>query len=156
MSQQLQVFILSMIPIIEQRGAIPLGFVYNMEPLTIFLLSLFGSLVPSPFILILFKRIYKFLASKPFFRKFVDLIDSKIAKNSDKLEKRKEIGLILFVAIPLPTTGIWTGSAVAAFLGLDFKKSLLCNFIGGVLSATIITVVCLLVPGFFTAKTLGL
>ena len=66
MSQQLQVFILSMIPIIEQRGAIPLGFVYEMEPFTIFLLALFGSLVPSPFILLLFKQIYKFMASKPF------------------------------------------------------------------------------------------
>lgn len=154
MSQQLQVFILSMIPIIEQRGAIPLGFVYEMEPFTIFLLALFGSLVPSPFILLLFKQIYKFMASKPFFKRIVDLIDHKIAKNSDKLEKRKEIGLILFVAIPLPTTGIWTGSAVAAFLGLDFKKSLLCNFIGAVLSATIITVICLLIPGFFTAKTI--
>jgi uncharacterized membrane protein len=154
MSQQLQVFLLSMIPIIEQRGAIPLGFVYNMEPMTIFLLSLFGSLVPSPFILLLFKQIYKFLSSKPFFSKLVNLIDHKIAKNSDKLDKRKEIGLILFVAIPLPTTGIWTGSAVAAFLGLDFKKSLLCNFIGAVLSATIITIICLLIPGFFTAKTI--
>jgi len=154
MSQQLQVFLLSMIPIIEQRGAIPLGFVYEMEPLTIFLLSLFGSLVPSPFILLLFKQIYKFLNSKPFFNKFVNLIDHKIAKNADKLDKRKEIGLILFIAIPLPTTGIWTGSAIAAFLGLDFKKSLLCAFIGALLSATIITIICLLIPGFFTAKTI--
>lgn len=87
-------------------------------------------------------------------RRNLFLIDHKIAKNSDKLEKRKEIGLILFVAIPLPTTGIWTGSAVAAFLGLDFKKSLLCNFIGAVLSATVITIICLLIPGFFAAKTI--
>lgn len=156
MSQQLRVFFLSMVPLIEQRGAIPLGFLYNMEPLTIFLLSLFGSIIPSPFILLLFTRIYRFLESKPFFKRLVDLIDAKIAKNRDALEKRKELGLIIFVAIPLPTTGIWTGSAVAAFLGLDFKKSLLCNFIGGVISAAIITVVCLLIPGFFTAKTMGL
>ncbi|HSR03619.1 MAG TPA: small multi-drug export protein, partial [Proteiniclasticum sp.] len=85
MSQQLQVFLLSMIPIIEQRGAIPLGFVYEMEPMTIFLLSLFGSLVPSPFILLLFNQIYKFLGSKSFFNKFVNLIDHKIAKYADKL-----------------------------------------------------------------------
>ena len=154
MSQQLQVFILSMIPIIEQRGAIPLGFVYEMEPFTIFLLALLGSLAPSPFILLLFKQIYKFLKSKPFFKRFVDLIDHKIAKNTDKLESRKEIGLILFVAIPLPTTGIWTGSAVAAFLGLDFKKSFISIFIGAVLSATIITIICLLIPGFFVPKTI--
>lgn len=156
MNYLLQVFLLSMVPIIEQRGAIPLGFVYELEPISIFLVSLLGSLVPSPFILLLFNKIYGILASMPFFAKFVTLIDSKIAKNKDKLETRKEIGLILFVAIPLPTTGIWTGSAVAAFLGLDFKKSLLCNAIGATLSATIITIICLLIPGFFTAKTLGL
>lgn len=156
MSNLLQVFFLSMVPIIEQRGAIPLGFVYELEPISIFFVSLLGSLVPSPFILLLFNKIYDFLASVPFFKKFVDLIDGKIAKNKDKLDKRKEIGLILFVAIPLPTTGIWTGSAVAAFLGLDFKKSLICNVIGATISASIITIICLLIPGFFTAKTLGL
>ncbi len=156
MSHLLQVFLLSMVPLIEQRGAIPLGFVYNLEPFSIFFVSLLGSMVPSPFILLLFNKVYDLLASIPFFKKFVNLIDSKIAKNKDKLDKRKEIGLILFVAIPLPTTGIWTGSAVAAFLGLDFKKSLLCNTIGAVISAAIITVICLLIPGFFTPKTLGL
>ncbi len=156
MNYLLQVFFLSMVPIIEQRGAIPLGFVYNLNPLSIFFVSLLGSLVPSPFILLLFKKIYGLLASIPFFKRFVDLIDSKIAKNQDKLAHRKELGLILFVAIPLPTTGIWTGSAIAAFLGLDFKKSLFCNTIGAIISAAIITLVCLLIPGFFTAKTLGL
>lgn len=154
MSPILQVFFLSMIPLIEQRGAIPLGFVHQLSPLTIFLVSLAGSMIPSPFILLLFNKIYAFLKTKPAFKRLVDLIDSKIAKNRDSLEKRKELGLILFVGIPLPTTGIWTGSAIAAFLGLDFKKSLLCNFIGGIISAVVITVICLLIPGFFVAKTL--
>ncbi len=156
MSYLLQIFFLSMVPIIEQRGAIPLGFIYELPPMSIFFVSLLGSMIPSPFILLLFHKIYGFLKSNAFFKRFVDLIDSKIAKSKDKLDKRKEIGLILFVAIPLPTTGIWTGSAIAAFLGLDFKKSLLCNFIGATISAVIITTICLLVPGFFTAKTLGL
>lgn len=153
MNPYLQVFLLSMIPLVEQRGAIPLGFVYNLEPWKIFFVSLAGSLVPSPIILLLFNKIYGILKVKPFFKKLVDLIDSKIAKNRESLEKRKELGLIIFVGIPLPTTGIWTGSMIAAFLGLDFKKSLFCNLIGGIISALLITALCLLIPGLFTAKT---
>lgn len=154
MNRYLQVFILSMIPVIEQRGSIPLGFVYGMEPWTIFLLAMAGSLLPAPFILLLFHRIYAILVKIPFFHRLVDLIDHKIAKNKGNVEKRKELGLILFVAIPLPTTGVWTGSAVAAFLGLDFKKSMLCILAGAFLSATVITLISMAVPGFFHAKTL--
>ncbi|MBV1822411.1 small multi-drug export protein, partial [Bacteroidales bacterium MSK.15.36] len=58
----------------------------------------------------------------------------------------KEIGLIIFVGIPLPTTGLWTGSAVAAFMGLDFKKSLFCAMIGGLISAIVITAACIVFP----------
>jgi uncharacterized membrane protein len=62
------------------------------------------------------------------------------------MEKYKEVGLITFIAIPLPTTGVWTGTAVAAFLKLDFKKSVICAAIGGLLSATIITAISILIP----------
>jgi uncharacterized membrane protein len=84
-----------------------------------------------------------------FFDPINNIIENKIRKNSGKMEKYKEIGLITFVAIPLPTTGLWTGSAIAAFLGLDFKKSLLCTSIGGILSAFIITILCVVFPALF-------
>ena len=63
-----------------------------------------------------------------------------------KLEKYKEIGLITFVGIPLPTTGLWTGSAIAAFMELNFKKSMICVFLGGVISAAIITAFSVVAP----------
>jgi len=80
------------------------------------------------------------MKTKSIFDKFTNFIDKKLKKGSKKLEIYKEAGLIAFVGVPLPTTGLWTGSAIAAFLGLDFKKSMICMVIGGVISAAIITV----------------
>ena len=78
--------------------------------------------------------------------KFTDFVEKKVQKGSKQLEKYKEIGLITFVGIPLPTTGLWTGTAIAAFMGLDFKKSMWCVFLGGVVSAVIITIVSVIAP----------
>lgn len=139
-TKYLFVFLLSMVPIIEQRGAIPLGFALGLDPIAIFFVSLAGSCVPVPFILWAFNSIYVWLHKFSFMHGFLRFVDSKIRKNTPKLEKYKEVGLILFVGIPLPTTGLWTGSAIAAFMGLGFWKSFACAAIGGVLSATAITI----------------
>ncbi|WP_242840648.1 COG2426 family protein [Clostridium hydrogeniformans] len=141
------VFILSAIPVMEQRLAIPLGIIkYNMDPIYTMLVSFAGSLLPVPFILLLFNVIFKWMKKISFLRPLNNFIENKIQKNTGKIEKYKEIGLILFVAIPLPTTGLWTGSAVASFLGLDFKKSFICTALGGIISAIIITVVSVIFP----------
>lgn len=142
--------LLSATPLIEQRGAIPVAIFANKMPLIqAFLICYIGSLLPAPFILLLFNKIYKWLKQKPKFDRITNLIDSKISKNKDNLEKYKEIGLITFIAIPLPTTGVWTGSAIAAFLGLDFKRSMVCAAIGAAGSATLITIICAVFPKFF-------
>lgn len=151
MNHYLKIFLLSMTPVIEQRGAIPVGFIYDLNPYYIFLVAFIGSLIPAPFILLLFKKIYNYIRPKPFFRKFVNFIDRKIDRKKDSIELKKELGLIIFVGIPLPTTGVWTGSAIAAFLGLDFKKSMICITIGALFSAVFITLLSVLVPGFFKA-----
>ncbi|PRR80580.1 putative small multi-drug export protein [Clostridium liquoris] len=146
----LKVFAMSAVPLIEQRGAIPLGILfYHMNPSFVFMVSFLGSLLPVPFILLMFNSIFKWMKKYKFFDPINNIIENKIRKNSGKMEKYKEIGLITFVAIPLPTTGLWTGSAIAAFLGLDFKKSLLCTSIGGILSAFIITILCVVFPALF-------
>lgn len=139
MSKILQIFLLSAVPIVEQRGAIPMGILSGLNPVTVFWVSFFGSMLPVPFILLLFNKIFTWMKRYKAFEKISNLIERKIDKNSSKLEKYKEIGLITFIAIPLPTTGVWTGSAVAAFLKLDFKKSLFCAAIGALISAIILT-----------------
>lgn len=146
------VFFMSMVPLIEQRGAIPVGiFGYNLDYFSVFFISLIGSFVPAPFIYMFFNKIFYWMKTVKVFDKFTKFLENKIQKNSKKLEKYEEIGLITFVGIPLPTTGLWTGSAVAAVLGLDFKKSMICVFIGGFISALIITSICYFAPSFFNA-----
>ncbi|MDO4870742.1 MAG: small multi-drug export protein [Candidatus Saccharibacteria bacterium] len=142
-------FLMAAVPLIEQRGAIPFGIINNLSPVVTFGLALAGSLLPVPFILLLFNHIYSWLLRYRFFNRITKIIDSKIAKNRHSFEKYQELALIIFIAIPLPTTGLWTGSAIAAFLKLDFKKSLLCTMIGGTLSASVITLLCVFVPSLF-------
>lgn len=148
MNNILKIMLLSAVPIIEQRGAIPLGIIYNINPVTVFIVCLIGSLVPVPFILLLFNKMYDWMKNYRIFDKPIGFIEKKINKNSAKMQKYKEIGLILFIAIPLPTTGVWTGSVVAAFLRLDFKKSLICAAIGASISAFVLTLASV-VPTLF-------
>ncbi len=136
-----------MVPLIEQRGAIPVGIIgYHINPWLVFIVSLLGSFVPAPFIYLFFNKILEWMRTVKVFKKFTDFIDKKVQKGSKKLEKYKEIGLITFVGIPLPTTGLWTGTAVAAFMGLKFKKSMACVFLGGIISAVIITIISVVAP----------
>ncbi len=142
-------FLMSAVPLIEQRGAIPYGIFSGQPAWLVFLVSLAGSILPVPFILLLFNQIYQWLLKWQFFDRVVKHIDKKIAKNQATFEKYEELALIIFIAVPLPTTGLWTGSAIASFLKLDFKKSLFCAVLGGIMSATIITALCVLIPGLF-------
>ncbi len=145
--QFLEVFLVSAVPLIEQRGAIPLGIlVYKLNPLVVFIISFLGSLLPVPFVLLLFNVILKWMKRFRIFNGFTAFIENKVKKGSKKVEKYKELGLIIFVAIPIPTTGLWTGSAVAAFLGLDFKKSFFCVALGGIISAIVITALSIVFP----------
>ena len=149
----LYVFLISMLPLIEQRGAIPIGtIVYNINPLLVFFVSLIGSFAPAPFVYLFFNKILVYMKTVKSLNKFTNFVEKKVQKGSKKMEKYKEIGLITFVGIPLPTTGLWTGSAIAAFLGMNFKKSMVCVFIGGIISATIITVLSILAPAILGVK----
>ncbi len=136
-----------MVPLVEQRGAIPVGVIgYHINPYLVFIVSLMGSFLPAPFIYLCFNAIFARMKKIKQLNKFTDFVENKVQKGSKKLEKYKEIGLITFVGIPLPTTGLWTGTAVAAFMGLDFKKSMICVFLGGVISAVIITILSVVAP----------
>lgn len=139
-----------MVPLIEQRGAIPVGIIgYGLNPFWVFFVSLIGSFVPAPFIFLFFNKILDWMKTIKQFNKITNFIDKKVQKGAKKVEGYMEAGLITFVGIPLPTTGLWTGSAIAAFLGLDFKKSMVCVFAGGVISATIITTLSIVAPKLF-------
>ena len=144
------VFFGSAIPLTEQRAAIPLGiWAMGLRPAPVMLVSLFGSLLPAPFVLVFFNTVINFLKRFPRLDFFTGFIDRKVRAGSKKIERYKEAGLILFIGIPLPMTGIWTGSAIAAFLGFDMKKTLVCTFLGGVISALAVTAASVFFPSLF-------
>lgn len=147
MKEYLEVFFLSMVPLIEQRGAIPLGIiVYGLNPTAVFFVSFLGSLIPVPFILYFFSYIFNWLGKTKLLKWFYDFIDAKIKRGRKKIEKYEKWGLIIFVAVPLPTTGLWTGSAVAAFFKMNKKKSAIYIIVGGLISAVTITLISIIFP----------
>ena len=134
------VFFGSMIPVTEQRATIPIGInLFQMQPMLVFALALVGSLVPAPFLLLFFQTVLKWLQRFRWLDWFTGFVENKIRKKVHTFEKKAEWGLIFFIAIPLPGTGIWTGSAIASTIGFDFRKAMLCVFLGGLLSAAALT-----------------
>ncbi|MFO7635995.1 MAG: small multi-drug export protein [Clostridia bacterium] len=143
----LYIILLSATPLLEQRAAIPLGIIiFQMNPFFVFAVSFLGSLLPVPFILFFFTHIFKWLEKLKPFRWFYEYVHRKVNKGSVKVQKLEKWGLIFFVALPLPTTGLWTGSAIAAFLEMDKKKAFLYILAGGFLSAVAITGMSVLFP----------
>ena len=134
------VFFMSAIPITEQRATIPLGILsFNMDAWLVFILAFLGSLLPVPILLLLFKRVLNWMKKISWLSSISKFIEQKVQKQAAKFEKTTEIGLVLFVAIPLPGTGLWTGSAVASLLGFNLKKAFICVALGGLLSASALT-----------------
>ena len=153
---ELAVFLTSMLPVIELRGALPLAInVFNISWPKAFLIAYIGNMIPAPIILWLLGPIVKLLSRIHLFKKFFDWLFERTRKRSNKMiEKYEEIGLMAFVAIPLPGTGAWTGALIAFLFGLDYKKSLLIIAIGVFIAGIIVTCLCLL--GWFGAIIAGL
>ena len=147
MKEFLEVLLLSMVPLIEQRGAIPLGIIiHNLNPWAVFIVSFLGSLVPVPFILFFFSYIFEWLGKTRILKWFYDFVEKKVKKGKGKIEKYEKWSLRQCSELRLPTTGLWTGSAVAAFLKMDKKKAALYIMTGGLISAAAITVLSIIFP----------
>jgi uncharacterized membrane protein len=146
LTPELAVFITSMLPIVELRGALPLAInLYHIHWFKALAIAYIGNLVPVPFILWLLKPVVKSLSKIGFLGKFFDwLFERTRKKSSGMVERYKEIGLLLFVAIPLPGTGAWTGALIAFLFGLDFKKSFIVIALGVFIAGVIVTCLCLL------------
>jgi uncharacterized membrane protein len=137
LSREAAVFILAMLPIAELRGSIPLGIGLGMDPWKCYFISVAGNMIIVPVLLKIFKPVIRYIARTKLLRKTAGKIVDKVDKNAKKVMKYELIGLFLLVAIPLPTTGAWTGCGVASFLKLDYKKSI--GFISlGIMTAGLI------------------
>lgn len=137
-SEEAVVFIISMIPILELRGGLLVAKLLQVELLTAIPLCIIGNIIPIPFILLFIKQVFKWLKKVPGICKIIEKIENRAMGKSDQITKYEFWGLALFVGIPLPGTGAWTGSLIAALLDIDIKKAVISELIG-VAIATIIT-----------------
>jgi len=142
------VFILAMAPISELRGSILYGAIMGLDIFWVILLSIIGNILPVFFILYLLGFFEKLLRKIKIFDKFFNWLFNRTMAKSDKVEKYGEVGLMLFVAIPSPLTGAWTGSLVAYLLKLSYLKSLIFIILGVLIACIIVS------PIAFIFKTL--
>ena len=159
------VFLCSMIPIVELRGAIPLGTgiseiqwiseLFNMNPGETlpwwlnYIVCVIGNMLPVPFILLFIKSILEWMKRGPkLFSKIAIWLENKANKHTAKFQKSQSIALLLFVGIPLPGTGAWTGSLIAALFGIRMKYSLPSICAGVLLAGAIMTLASYGILGF--------
>ena len=136
-SKEFIVFLVSMIPLLELRGSILAAGFMNMEFFPTFIAAVLGNMLPIPFILMFIQAIFKWMKKTKHLHKIPDWMEKKALSKSEQIEKYGYWGLFLFVAIPLPGTGAWTGSLIAVLLGMKRWKSLFFIFLG-VLTAGLI------------------
>ncbi len=142
----LVVFIISLFPILECRlGMFTAIVLLQMNPFVGFIISFIGNLLPIPFILVLINKIFELLKKVPVINKPIYWLEEHTLKKKDKIDKYGIWGLLIFVAIPLPGTGGWTGALLASLLHLDRKKSFGIIAIGVFIAGLIITILSLIV-----------
>ncbi len=153
-------FLLSMIPIFELRGGIPIGyFTYNIPLPLCILICVVGNLLPVPFIYLFARKVLVWGKDKKFIGKFFTFCFNKGEKAGQKLQKNGGKGLfvalMLFIGIPLPVTGAWTGTLGASFLNMGFKKTILAAAGGVIIASIIVSLACLGVFGAVSAIFMG-
>lgn len=142
LSNVLWVLAIAASPISELRGAIPVAIASFHFPIYYaFLVAVIGNLLPVPFILLLLDRAVRLLSRVQLFERFFNWLFERTRRRGKMIERYERIGLVLFVAIPLPVTGAWTGSLAAVLFGLKFKHALLSIFIGILIAGAIVTCV---------------
>ena len=149
--EELCVMICSMVPIIECRGAVPMGAILGLPWWQTMLFAIVGNFLPVPFILLFIRKILVWMRRSrvKLFARVATWVDAKAEKHKEKIEKYSYLGVMIFVAIPFPGTGAWTGTLIASVLKMDFKKSMLAAFAGVVIATTIMTLGAYGVVGLF-------
>ena len=138
--REIVILIMSMMPVSELRGAIPLGVSMGVDPKRVVFLSVFGNMLIVPILLKILNPIMRLLATTSLFSSLIAWLKKRtLNRTKEKIRKYSVVGLFLFVAVPLPTTGAWTGCLAASILKLDYKKSLLAIWLGIAVSGLIVS-----------------
>lgn len=141
---------LSAMPVSELRGAIPWAtFVLKMSWTEALGWSILGNIMPVPFVLLLMNPVQKFLRKMPIFDRFFNWLFARTRRKGRMIEKYQAVGLALFVAVPLPITGAWTGSIAAFLFGIRVVPAFIAVSLGVVMAGTIVTLACQGFIGFW-------
>lgn len=132
--------LVSMVPVLELRGGIPWGVAHGLSHFAAFVCAVIGNMIPLPFIVVYIRRIFKWMRRHlPQLDRVVDKLEAKAHLKGRKVTKYRYLGLMIFVAIPLPGTGGWTGALVAAFLDMRLQKAIPSIFAGVLIAGFLIT-----------------
>ena len=145
----LWVFFISMLPIIELRGGIPTGAVLGLPLWSNYLVSIIGNFLPVPFILLFIRKILAWMKTTKRLAKIALWLEEKAQKKSDQVMRYASLGLFLFVAIPLPGTGAWTGALIASLLDMRMKYALPAIFLGVLAAGAIMSLASYGIVGIF-------
>jgi len=132
-------FLIAMVPVLELRGAIPIGVAGGLTPLAAMLVATVGNMVPIPFLIVFTRRIFNWLKTKGRLRRLVEKLEARATEKSQLVLRYAWVGLCILVAIPLPGTGAWTGALVAAVLNMRLKKALPAITLGVIIAGFIVT-----------------
>lgn len=140
-SAEIVIFIISMVPILELRGGLLAASLLGVPITTAIPLCIIGNIIPIPFILLFIKKIFQWMKRFSFFRPLVEKLEKRAESKSEGFKKGEFVALMLFVGIPLPGTGAWTGSLIAALMEMDLKKATLAIFLGIIIATVIMSIV---------------
>ncbi len=136
-SKEFVVMFTAALPVIELRGAIPVGISLGFSPIHSAIISFIGSMIPVPLIIFAIRPIFNYFKRTKYFRSLVEKLTSRSMGKSSNIQKYGAWGLLIFVAIPLPGTGVWTGSLIAALLNMRFKLAFPAIFFGNLIAGII-------------------
>lgn len=141
--KEILVFIISLLPILELRGGLLAAALIGLDPVKSYIISIIGNVLPVPFILLLITKILAWMRESKvkLFNSVANWLDEKVEKHKGQIEKFGYLGVVLFVGIPLPGTGAWTGSLIASVLDMDRKKTFLAVMVGIFMASIIMMLV---------------
>lgn len=140
LSKYIFVFIISLMPILELRGGLIASALLDLNPVWSYVVCVLANIIVIPFVLFLMESIFNFLEKVSFLKKLIHKWKRKAEKKKGSIEKYGYLGLMLFVAVPIPGSGAWTGCLIAVLLGLDKKKSFVSALLGVIIASIIMMI----------------
>lgn len=139
-------FIISMVPILELRGGLVAAALLGIKYIPALVICVIGNVIPIPFILLFINKIFDLMKKTKLFKGLIEKLESKAMGKSETIKKYEFWGLLIFVGIPLPGTGAWTGALIAALMRIKLKKAVPAIGLGVLLAAAIMSVITYLIP----------